>query len=48
LAERVWEAHHDMETNLIEVYVRKLRQKLESTPDAPVIKTLRGVGYSLE
>lgn len=48
LAESVWEAHHDMETNLIEVYVRKLRRKLESAPDAPAIRTLRGVGYSLE
>lgn len=48
LSEQVWEAHHDMETNLIEVYVRKLRQKLETAPDAPAIRTLRGVGYSLE
>ena len=48
LAERVWEARHDMETNLIDVYVRKLRVKLEADPGAPVIRTLRGVGYSLE
>jgi DNA-binding response OmpR family regulator len=48
LAERVWEAHHDMETNLIEVYVRKLRVKFEGVPGAPEIRTLRGVGYSLE
>ena len=48
LAERVWEARHDMETNLIDVYVRKLRVKLEDSPGAPVIRTLRGVGYSIE
>lgn len=48
LTERVWEAHHDMQTNLIEVYVRKLRVKLEADPGAPVIRTLRGVGYSLD
>lgn len=48
LAESVWEAHHDMETNLIEVYVRKLRQKFEAHPDSPSIRTLRGVGYSLD
>lgn len=48
LAERVWEARHDMETNLIDVYVRKLRVKLDATPGAPVIRTLRGVGYSIE
>lgn len=48
LSERVWEASHDMETNLIDVYVRKLRVKLEGAPDSPAIRTLRGVGYSLE
>lgn len=48
LAERIWEARHDMETNLIDVYVRKLRVKLDGAPGSPVIRTLRGVGYSIE
>jgi DNA-binding response OmpR family regulator len=45
IAERIWDAHYDMETNLIDVYVRRLRQKLETAPDRPLIKTVRGMGY---
>lgn len=44
IAEKIWDCHFDMETNLIDVYVRKLRAKLGA--DA-AITTVRGVGYSL-
>jgi DNA-binding response OmpR family regulator len=47
IAEKVWEASYDLETNLIEVYIRRLRRKLEISPDRPVIKTVRGSGYQL-
>jgi DNA-binding response OmpR family regulator len=47
IAEKVWEASYDMETNLIDVYVRRLRKKLEHLPDRPLIKTVRGTGYEL-
>jgi DNA-binding response OmpR family regulator len=47
IAEKVWEASYDMETNLIDVYVRRLRRKLEESPDRPLIKTVRGTGYEL-
>jgi DNA-binding response OmpR family regulator len=47
IAERVWEASHELETNLIDVYVRRLRQKLEQEGDAPLIRTVRGTGYQL-
>ncbi|AOS44127.1 Transcriptional regulatory protein CusR [Lacunisphaera limnophila] len=47
IAERIWEAHYDMETNLIDVYVRRLRQKLGATEEQPFIRTLRGTGYQL-
>jgi DNA-binding response OmpR family regulator len=45
IAEKVWEASYDLETNLIDVYVRRLRRKLEISPDQPVIRTVRGSGY---
>lgn len=45
IAEKVWEASYDMETNLIDVYVRRLRQKLEPLTGHAVIKTVRGSGY---
>lgn len=47
IAEKIWDAPYDMETNLIDVYVRRLRQKLER-PGAPaLIRTVRGSGYQL-
>lgn len=47
IAERIWEVHHDMETNLIDVYVRRLRQKIEQDTVRPIIKTIRGAGYQM-
>jgi DNA-binding response OmpR family regulator len=47
IAEKVWETDYDLETNLIDVYVRRLRRKLEVSPDRPVIRTVRGSGYQL-
>ncbi len=45
IGERIWEARYDMQTNLIDVYIRKLRQHLGDDTDPPLIKTVRGVGY---
>jgi DNA-binding response OmpR family regulator len=36
-----------METNLIDVYIRRLRKKLGATEEKPLIRTLRGTGYQL-
>ena len=37
------------ETNIIEVYVRYLREKIEDSPSTPrLIQTVRGVGYVLK
>jgi DNA-binding response OmpR family regulator len=47
IAEKVWEASYDMETNLIDVYVRRLRQKLEGVDGENYFKTMRGTGYKL-
>ncbi|MDR0901736.1 MAG: response regulator transcription factor [Opitutaceae bacterium] len=53
ISEKIWEASYDMETNLIDVYVRRLRQKFEpaaasGAPAAPpLIKTIRGTGYQM-
>ena len=47
IAEKVWEASYDLETNLIDVYVRRLRRKLERPDGPPLIRTVRGTGYQL-
>ena len=46
---RVWGYDFMGETNIIEVYVRYLREKIEDEPGAPrFIQTVRGVGYVLK
>lgn len=47
ISEKVWEASYDMETNLIDVYVRRIRQKLEAADEPPRFKTVRGTGYQM-
>ncbi len=45
--EQVWDYHHNPGTNLIDVYVRKLRKKITAGDEDPLIETLRGVGYRM-
>ena len=47
IAEKIWSASYDLETNLIDVYVRRLRRKLELPSGEPFIRTVRGTGYQL-
>ena len=47
LMDRVWGYDFGGNTNVLEVYVRQLRQKLEATGEARLIHTLRGMGYVL-
>jgi two-component system OmpR family response regulator len=46
LAEHVW-TDTDVESNVIDVYVRYLRQKIDTPFGVPLIQTVRGVGYTL-
>jgi DNA-binding response OmpR family regulator len=46
LAEHVW-SDSDVESNVIDVYVRYLRQKIDAPYSTPLIHTMRGVGYIL-
>lgn len=47
ICEKVWDSRYDVDSNLLEVYVWKLRNKLEPLLGTPLIKTVRGVGYKL-
>ena len=47
LYERIWGYDFGGESNVIEVYVRALRQKIESAGAPRLIHTVRGVGYAL-
>jgi DNA-binding response OmpR family regulator len=47
IIEHVWDCHFDSETNLVEVYINRLRQKIDENRSAKLIHTVRGVGYRL-
>ncbi|MGO8869556.1 MAG: winged helix-turn-helix domain-containing protein [Alphaproteobacteria bacterium] len=47
LLEGVWDYHFDPQTNVIDVHVSRLRQKIDRGFDRPLLHTVRGAGYSL-
>jgi two-component system OmpR family response regulator len=47
LLEHVWDYHFDPQTNVIDVHVSRLRQKVDKGFDAPLLHTVRGAGYCL-
>jgi len=47
LLEAVWDYHFDPQTNVIDVHVSRLRQKIDAGFAQPLLHTLRGVGYRL-
>jgi len=48
IIEHVWDCHFDSETNLVEVYINRLRQKIERPGKTRLIHTIRGFGYRME
>jgi two-component system response regulator MprA len=47
LYDRVWGYDFEGESNILEVYIRYLRSKLEASNESRLIQTVRGVGYAL-
>jgi len=47
LLERVWDHHFDPQTNVIDVHVSRLRQKIDRDFSPPLLHTVRGAGYRL-
>lgn len=45
ICEHVWNYHFDPGTNVVDVYIQKLRKKLGDSPESQIIETVRGVGY---
>ena len=48
ILEHVWGYHFDPQTNVVDVYIRRLRNKVNVAPGAQFIETIRGVGYRLK
>ena len=47
LLDELWDMNYEGDPNIVEVYIRRLRQKLDPLLSFPVIDTIRGVGYRL-
>lgn len=47
LLEAVWDYHFDPQTNVIDVHISRLRQKVDKGFEKPLLHTVRGAGYAL-
>jgi two-component system copper resistance phosphate regulon response regulator CusR len=47
IIEHVWDQSFQGLTNIVDVYVRHLREKIDDPYDTKLLRTVRGVGYSL-
>lgn len=48
IGENVWDVHFDQESNVIDVYVRHLRKKIDEPFSAKLLHTVTGYGYVLK
>jgi two-component system, OmpR family, response regulator len=47
LLENVWDYHFDPQTNVVDVHISKLRQKIDADSERPLLKTVRNAGYMI-
>jgi two-component system OmpR family response regulator len=47
LLENIWDYHFDPQTNVVDVHISKLRQKIEPEPERSLLRTVRNAGYML-
>ncbi len=48
IIEHIWEVTFDSETNVLDVYMTRIRKKIDEGEDVKLIHTVRGVGYSIK
>ena len=47
LSERVWAREHEYDTKLVDVFIGRLRKKIDEEKDKPLIETVHHLGYTL-
>jgi DNA-binding response OmpR family regulator len=47
ICERIWHREHEYDTRTVEIFIMRLRRKLDDGPGEPLIETVRGAGYRL-
>jgi DNA-binding response OmpR family regulator len=48
IVESVWDYDFDPGSNLVDVYIKRLREKIDGSASARLVHTVRGVGYVLK
>jgi DNA-binding response OmpR family regulator len=48
LIEKVWDYHFDTGTNVVDVYIQRLRRKIDDGHAVKLLQTVRGVGYIIK
>jgi DNA-binding response OmpR family regulator len=48
ILEKVWDYDFDPGTNLVDVYIRRLREKIDAEFEPKLLQTVRGAGYVLK
>ena len=48
ILEQVWDYHFDPGTNLVDVYIKRLREKIDAASEVKLLHSVRGVGYVLK
>lgn len=48
ICERIWEREHEYDTRTVEIFIMRLRKKLDRPGFASVIRTIRSVGYMMQ
>jgi len=48
ITEHVWDYHFDTGTNVVDVYIQRLRRKIDDDHEVKLLHTVRGVGYLLK
>ncbi len=48
LTEHVYDYHFDTDTNVIDVYINKLRNKIDKGFEKQLLNTVRGIGYMIK
>jgi DNA-binding response OmpR family regulator len=47
ICERIWERVHEYDTRTVEIFIMRLRRKLDRPGMESAIRTIRGMGYSM-
>ena len=45
ISEHAWDANYDPLSNVVDVYMSRLRRKIDGDGDRPLVATVRGAGY---